>query len=307
MGEPQRPLRPQGTVRRPAHATISDRPVPPKPAAAPQPAPQPTQPAPPAGAAAGQRIRRSSGGTRITRSFPKVSAPPPQPAKPPAPQPEPPAPAGKPVTAQPAPRPRPAPPAAKPAAPPAKRRGKGAPAAPLTPAEVIAQRRRRCADAEDIAAFLVKLAAIIVMLAGLLGFAFGVTPMHNDDMAPRISAGDLLLYYRLADDWANGDVMVFEKDSQQYVGRIVARGGDAVEVTDQATLVVNGSTVLENNIFYTTPKYENGPTYPLTLAADEFFVLCDYREGARDSRYFGAVKQSEVKGKVITVARRSNL
>ena len=187
-----------------------------------------------------------------------------------------------------------------------KRRGKGDPT-PLTPADIIKLRRRRCADAADIVSFFTKLVAMIALLAVLLGLAFGITPMPNDDMAPRISAGDLLLYYRLADDWANGDVMVFEKDGEQYVGRIVARGGDTVEVTDQATLVVNGSTVLENNIYYTTPKYENGPAYPLTLAAGEFFVLCDYREGARDSRYFGAVRPAEVKGKVITVVRRSGL
>ena len=178
---------------------------------------------------------------------------------------------------------------------------------PPTPEEIIRKKRRRCADGEDIVSFFTKLVAMVVLLGLLLGFAFGVTPMANDDMAPRISAGDLLLYYRLADDWANGDVMVFEKDGEQYVGRIVARGGDTVEVTDQATLVVNGSTVLENDIYYTTPKYDDGPTYPITLAGDEFFILCDYREGARDSRYFGPVKASEVKGKVITVVRRSNL
>ena len=310
------------SIKRPAHATISDLPAKPKPAAPaaqpaaapPQPQPQP-QPTPTAQPPAGQRVRRTSGETRITRSFPKVSAPPapPQPTQTSAPQPEPPAPAGKPASAQPHPRPKAAKPAARPAKPaaaPAKRHGKGkggAPAAPLTPQEVIRRKRRRCADAEDIVSFFTKLAAIVIMLALLLGYAFGVTPMHNDDMAPRISAGDLLLYYRLADDWVNGDVMVFEKDGQQYVGRIVARAGDTVEVTDQATLIVNGSTVLENNIFYTTPKYDNGPTYPLTLAEGEFFVLCDYREGARDSRYFGPVRESEIKGKVITVARRSNL
>ena len=189
----------------------------------------------------------------------------------------------------------------------AKHKGKAKDPTPPTPADIIKLRRRRCADAADIVSFFTKLVAMIALLAVLLGLAFGITPMPNDDMAPRISAGDLLLYYRLADDWANGDVMVFEKDGEQYVGRIVARGGDTVEVTDQATLVVNGSTVLENNIYYTTPKYENGPAYPLTLAAGEFFVLCDYREGARDSRYFGAVRPAEVKGKVITVVRRSGL
>ena len=179
--------------------------------------------------------------------------------------------------------------------------------APPTPAEVIKVKRRRCADAEDIAGFFTKLIAIVVMLVLLFGFAFGVTPMENDDMSPRISAGDLLFYYRLANDLVTGDVLVFEKDGEQYVGRIVANPGDTVEVTDQATLVVNGSTVLENDIYYTTPKYDDGPTYPLTLAQDEYFILCDYREGARDSRYFGPVSAGEIKGKVITVIRRSGL
>lgn len=179
--------------------------------------------------------------------------------------------------------------------------------APLTPADIIKAKRRRCADAEDIAGFFTKFIAIVVLIGLLFGFAFGITPMQNDDMAPRISAGDLLFYYRLADDLVTGDVMVFEKNGEQYVGRIVANPGDTVEVTDQATLVVNGSTVLENDIYYTTPKYDDGPAYPITLAQDEYFILCDYREGARDSRYFGPVKTSEVKGKVITVIRRSGL
>ena len=131
--------------------------------------------------------------------------------------------------------------------------------------------------------------------------------MADDDMSPRISAGDLLLYYRLADDYVSGDVMVFRKDGEQYVGRVVARGGDTVEVTEEATLVVNGSTVLETDIYYSTPRYENGPDYPVTMAEEEYFILCDYREGARDSRYFGPVSRNEVKGKVITVIRRSGL
>lgn len=189
-----------------------------------------------------------------------------------------------------------------------KKTGKGrAGHSPPTPEEIIRRRRRRCADRESLVSFFVKLVAIVLLLMLLLGCFFGITPMENDDMSPRISAGDLLLYYRLEDNFVTGDVMVFEKDGEQYVGRVVARGGDTVEITDQATLVINGSTVLENDIYYTTPKYDNGPAYPLTLAQDEFFVLCDYREGARDSRYFGPVSLSEVRGKVITVVRRSDL
>ena len=187
------------------------------------------------------------------------------------------------------------------------KRGSRAGSAPVTPEEVIRRKRRRCADAEDIVSFFTRLAAMAVLLVLLFGFVFGVTPMADDDMSPRISAGDLLLYYRLADNYVSGDVMVFQKDGEQYVGRVVARGGDTVEVTEEATLVVNGSTVLETDIYYSTPRYENGPEYPVTLAEGEYFILCDYREGARDSRYFGPVGRDEIKGKVITVIRRSGL
>ena len=178
---------------------------------------------------------------------------------------------------------------------------------PLTPLEIIRRRRRRLMDKASIVGFFTRLALLIAMVAVVFGLVFGVMPAPNDDMSPRISAGDLLLYYRLADDWVSGDVVVVEQEGQRYVGRIVARGGDTVEITDQATLVVNGSTVIESDIYYSTPPYESGVTYPVTLAQDEMFVLCDYREGAKDSRYYGPVNTQDILGKVITVVRRSGL
>ena len=177
----------------------------------------------------------------------------------------------------------------------------------LTPEQVISARLRRLANWEDVNSFFIRLIAMAVLVWILFGFLFGITPMKNDDMMPRISAGDLLLYYRLEENWHAQDVMVFEKDGRQYTGRIVAQGGDSIEITDDARLVINGSTVLESNIYYSTPKYESQVTYPLTLNEGQFFILCDYREGAKDSRYFGAVDQIDVKGKVITVIRRSGL
>lgn len=177
----------------------------------------------------------------------------------------------------------------------------------VTPEQVILARRRRLNSWEDIQSFFSKLIMMVVLLWILFGVLFGITPMTNNDMSPSISAGDLILYYRMQDKLRTDDVVVFEKDGEQYVGRIVGKGGETVDITEDAHLKINGSTVMETDIFYSTQRYESEVSYPVELAEDEFFILCDYREGARDSRYFGTVKRSEIKGKAITILRRSSL
>ena len=176
-----------------------------------------------------------------------------------------------------------------------------------TPERVIRSRLRRLASWEDVKSFFTRLILMALLLWILFGKLFGITPMANNDMSPSISAGDLIFYYRMQDTLRTDDVVVFEKDGKQYVGRIVGKGGETVEITDDARLKINGSTVMETDIFYSTPRYESDVVYPVELAEDEFFILCDYREGARDSRYFGAVERNEIKGKAITILRRSSL
>ena len=177
----------------------------------------------------------------------------------------------------------------------------------ITPEQVILSRLRRLASGEEIRSFFFKLIMMVLLLWVLFGVLFGITPMRNNDMSPRISAGDLLLYYRLDENYRTNDVVVFEKDGTEYTGRIVGKGGESVEITEDSQLKVNGSSVIETDIFYSTPRYEEGIEYPVELAEDEYFILCDYRNGAKDSRYFGSVSRSEIKGKVITILRRSSL
>ena len=155
--------------------------------------------------------------------------------------------------------------------------------------------------------FLVRLFLLITVIGILFGVVFGLTPMANADMQPAVCAGDLMLYYRLDKNLNSDDVVVFQKEGIQYTGRIVAVPGDVVEITDESELMVNKITVMEDNIFYTTPAYDSEVEYPLALKEDQYFILCDNREGAKDSRSFGVVDTSEIKGKVITIVRRSGI
>ena len=155
--------------------------------------------------------------------------------------------------------------------------------------------------------FLVRLFLLITVIGILFGVVFGLTPMANADMQPAVCAGDLMLYYRLDKNLKSDDVVVFQKEGIQYTGRIVAVPGDVVEITDESELMVNKNTVMEDNIFYTTPAYDSEVEYPLAIKEDQYFILFDNREGAKDSRSFGVVDTSEIKGKVITIVRRSGI
>lgn len=146
-----------------------------------------------------------------------------------------------------------------------------------------------------------------VVLYILFSFFVGLVNMPTADMSPRIDSGDLLLYWRLDRDHKANDVIIFDKGGSTYVGRIVAAGGDTVEITDAETVKVNGNTLVESNIYQSTPRYEGFTDYPLTLEEGTYFVLVDAREGGHDSRYFGPVSADEIKGTVVSLLRRHNL
>ena len=162
-------------------------------------------------------------------------------------------------------------------------------------------------DKAEVKYFLLRLSVMLVVFWLLFGVVFGVTSMKDDSMSPKLEAGDLVLYYRLDKKPKDRSVVVIKKDGQQYIGRIVARGGDTVDVTGDEGIYINGSRIVENDIYYRTPFYEGRVEYPVKLGEDEVFLLGDYREGAKDSRYFGPVKRGEIKGIVMTAVRRSEL
>ena len=177
----------------------------------------------------------------------------------------------------------------------------------IEPRAVIKAKRIHLLNKAEIITFLKRLIIMAILIYVIFGVVFGITSMKNNDMMPKIGVGDLILYYRLEKNFISKDVVVFEKDGIRYTGRVAAKSGDTVEITDENLLKVNGSIVLEDNIYYSTPKYDGNVLYPITLKENQYFILCDFREGAKDSRYFGAVELDEIKGKVITVIRSNEL
>ena len=161
--------------------------------------------------------------------------------------------------------------------------------------------------------FIIRAAVLLIVIWALFFKVVGITQMPNEDMYPRLDAGDILLFYRLDKDVRPQDIVVLEKQGTSgknkdlYVGRVVARAGDTVNINEAGHLVINNNAVVESNIFYETYAYEGFTQFPLTLREGEYFVLSDNRDGGTDSRYYGVVSKKELLGTVITVIRRNNL
>lgn len=168
------------------------------------------------------------------------------------------------------------------------------------------QGRRDQRDWDDIRAAIIKLVVVVLVGWLLVGVIFGVTVKEGEDMYPRIRDGDLMVFYRLPQDYHIGDVVTFRKDGRRYTARIVAQGGDEVDVDDEGQLKVNGS-VQEEEIFYPTEPADGGIDLPCKVPEGSVFLLCDFRTQGRDSRAYGPVEIGDLDGKVIAILRRRGI
>ncbi len=156
-----------------------------------------------------------------------------------------------------------------------------------------------------IKALLRKAVFLTITIILFFRVIFGIQIMQNDAMSPKITPSDLLIYYRLDRKFQAGDVVVIRNRQIKTTLRVVAVSGDKVDITSNG-LYINGALQHDLGIFYPTKIYKEGISFPITVKKDEVFALGDLREGAIDSRYYGAIKKKDIKGKVFVLLRRAN-
>lgn len=83
--------------------------------------------------------------------------------------------------------------------------------------------------------FIFRLVLLVVVLWVLFFKIIGLTHMPNEDMYPRIDAGDLVMFYRMDTDVRAQDVIVVEKvtpdssgEKALIISRVVAKEGDKI-------------------------------------------------------------------------------
>ena len=156
---------------------------------------------------------------------------------------------------------------------------------------------------DDLLFLLMKIGILAILLIITFVFIFGISRCNDNSMSPAFKDGDLAFYYRLQKEYNIADVVVVEKDNELQIRRIIAKGGDQIEITEEG-LKINGYLQQEINIYEETLPYVEGIAFPIEVPENEYFVLGDSRSNAKDSRIYGTVKKEEVKGGVMTLIRR---
>lgn len=142
---------------------------------------------------------------------------------------------------------------------------------------------------------------VILILAVVLIYLFAVRSMQffevpSSSMEPTLVPGDHLMTLA-AETYGYGDIVVFRdpvRQDEYLVKRIVASGGDSVEISGGA-LFVNGEYVSEPYI--AEPSQQDFPPYE--VPERQVFVLGDNRNAAEDSSVWGhGITLESIEGRV---------
>ena len=161
-------------------------------------------------------------------------------------------------------------------------------------------------------------ALLVIFIAWLLSFVFGIFVVQGDSMRPSYRDGDILWILRtLPKGVSYGDVVILENpEGKEILKRIVGLPGDQICISADGSLMRNGMHITETDILYGEPygdpastSYGNsyGETYAdtqiYTVPDGAFFYLGDNRPNSRDSRQNGCAALSKIRGKVIASLR----
>ena len=111
------------------------------------------------------------------------------------------------------------------------------------------------------------------------------------------------------------DVIVFkypEEPDRDFIKRVIGLPGETVELRDKK-VYINGQPLDEPYVHFLEPPRSGGEFRevtsfdvrerygPVTVPADQYFMMGDNRDNSADSRYWGFLRRDYIKGKALVI------
>lgn len=137
---------------------------------------------------------------------------------------------------------------------------------------------------------------VVIVVVVVLIRTFIITPVRvdGDSMKNTLKNGDILLLYKLS-SINRFDIIVLdeEKDNEKIIKRVIGMPGETVAIK-KGKIYINDEVIDDEYAYGETSDFDK-----VTLADNEYFILGDNRLISKDSRYFGPIKENEIKGKIV--------
>ncbi|MBI4477581.1 MAG: signal peptidase I [Acidobacteria bacterium] len=166
----------------------------------------------------------------------------------------------------------------------------------------------------------------VILALFIRTFVVQAFKIPTGSMEPNLLIGDHLLVNKFVlaptrsraegailpiDEVRRGDVVVFkypEEPERDFIKRVIGLPGETVELKGHEVLI-NGKPLTEPYAHYTQPVPDEDELSldvrskygPVTVPAAHYFVMGDNRDNSQDSRYWGFLPGSYVKGKALMI------
>jgi signal peptidase I len=158
-------------------------------------------------------------------------------------------------------------------------------------------------------------------------FVFQAFKIPTGSMKPNLLVGDHLLVNKFGfaptasalerallpvTPIKRGDVIVFkfpEEPERDFIKRVIGLPGDSLELRNQ-TILINGAPLVEPYANYLFPPAAEGDTSstdlrrhygPVTVPVGHYFMMGDNRDDSQDSRYWGFLPETYIKGRALFI------
>ena len=148
-----------------------------------------------------------------------------------------------------------------------------------------------------------------ILAAVLLVFTFfmRIVVVSGDSMFDTLADGDYLLLINnpVCGELSQGDIVVASMDrfkgGEAIVKRVIATGGQTVDIDFQEGIVYVDGEALEEPYAYTPTNISEGMDFPLVVEEGCLFLMGDNRNESSDSRdtRIGLVDEREILGKAV--------
>lgn len=179
--------------------------------------------------------------------------------------------------------------------------------------------------------YLEMLVGAVVLALFVRAFIFQAFKIPTGSMEPNLLIGDHLLVDKLVfspslgfvEDLLfakrtirRGDVLVFkfpEDPTRDFIKRVIGLPGETFEIQDKQVLIDGRALTEPYAHFLEPPLKRSDPDYglygedmrdnfgPQKIPAGQLMMMGDNRDNSRDSRFWGTLPMSQVKGRAVVV------